>query len=234
MKPSSESIYYNDLSPYFVKDPLNKDSFLIPPPNLASLVTDSTTRISGPNVQPINLFDNYTELLTEILIRLPYQMKKLCLSSSAVPSSSDQILTKYQQSLSQITGMFEFSAWTHYLCEYLLLRQCHYLKRLIKKLLQILSGSKDKYRKFKDQHILITSLKSLVILCGLESSPEPQSMLNMGGSIVMATESLSTVNEINHGMLPLIYFNLIKPNKIISALFCLMTNLIIDNHIKYY
>jgi len=121
-------------------------------------------------------------------------MKKLCLSSTG-----DQAPAKYQQSLSQITNMFEFSAWTHYLCEYLLLPQCYYLKRLIKKLLQILSGSKDKYRKFKDQHILITSVKCLVGLCGLDSSPRPHSMLSRGASIGQATEALLTVNETDWG-----------------------------------
>ncbi|CAF1089325.1 unnamed protein product [Brachionus calyciflorus] len=35
IKVSTESIYYDELSPYFVKtDSLNKDSFVIPPPNL--------------------------------------------------------------------------------------------------------------------------------------------------------------------------------------------------------
>lgn len=92
--------------------------------------------------------------------------------------------------------MFEFSAWTHYLCEYLLLPQCYYLKRLIKKLLQILCGSKDKYRKFKDHHILITSMRSLVELCNMgASSPAPLSMLSMGSNINTATESLSIINE---------------------------------------
>ncbi len=110
--------------------------------------------------------------------------------------SEPSLNAQYQQNLSQITSMFEFSAWTHYLCEYLLLPQCYYLKRLIKKLLQILCGSKDKYRKFKDHHILITSMRSLVSLCPLGSSPPaPPSMLSMGSNINSATESLSVISE---------------------------------------
>ena len=104
-------------------------------------------------------------------------------------------MSQYQQNLCQITNMFDFSAWTHYLCEYLVLPQCYYLKRLVKKLLQILCGSKDKYRKFKDQHILIASVNSLVNLCNLDSSPSPMSMLCMGNNINQATESLSIINE---------------------------------------
>ena len=82
---SCEAKYYEELAPYFLKDPLNKDSFLIPAPNL--LLASSGLPQQSPNTQA-NLFDNYAELLTEILIRLPYQMKKLCLGSSSQGSWS--------------------------------------------------------------------------------------------------------------------------------------------------
>lgn len=199
MKFSNESKYYEELAPYFVKDPLNKDSFLIPAPNLLTVSETQSSKQALNLQQPTNLFDNYTELLTEILIRLPYQMKKLCLSTTtpSVQSVAETATNQYQQNLYQITTMFEFSAWTHYLCEYLLLPQCYYLKRLIKKLLQILCGSKEKYRKFKDQHILITSIRCLVGLCALISAPSPTSMLSMGNTINSATEALSVINEVN-------------------------------------
>jgi hypothetical protein len=218
MKFSNESSYYEELSPYFVHDPLNKDSFVIPAPILTSndyLATSQTKTTTTNNTTPnitgssINLFDNYSELLTEILIRLPYQMKKLCLGSSSSSSNSsattsnatatntDQATIQYQHNLSQIATMFEFSSWTHYLCEFLLLPQCQYLKRLIKKLLQILCGSKDKYRKFKDQHILTTCIKNVADLSPLNSSPAPFSMLGMGSTINQASESLLIVNELN-------------------------------------
>ena len=204
MKFSGEAAYYDELAPYFVRDPLNKDSFVIPAPNLvlnpdAFAALPATTQQPTKHLPTINLFDNYTELLTEILIRLPYQMKKLCLGGGTSSGSTTNTLaateSQYQANLCQISAMFEFSSWTHYLCEYLLLSQCFYLKRLIKKLLQILCGSKEKYRKFKDQHILTTCLVSMVNLCQLTSSPSPISMLGMGGTINQATESLSVVNE---------------------------------------
>jgi hypothetical protein len=241
MKLSYESRYYEELAPYFVKDPLNKDSFVIPPLNLligesSSSTASTATGTSGTNQQTakqassasnnsnqthtIDLFDNYTELLTEILIRLPYQMKKLCLGSSSSASSTivqpstiggatstaNDLASlnsiQHHMNLTQITNMFEFSSWTHYLCEYLVLPQCYYLKRLIKKLLQILCGSKDKYRKFKDQHILTTCIKNLTSLCHLSSSPCPVSMLGLGATVVQATEALSAVNLIqNQSML---------------------------------
>lgn len=190
IKISDEQKYYEELSPYFVKtDPLNKDSFVVPPPNLAlqneQPSQSSSSPVSTTSSNQTNLMDNYIELFTEILIRLPYQMKKLCLGSSNQSTSDVSV---------QISMQFDFSAWTHYLCEYLLLPQCSFLKRLIKKLLQILCGSKEKYRKFKDQHILSTALNNLVQVCFLPSSPSAQSMLRMGTTMSEALESLSVIN----------------------------------------
>lgn len=176
MKFSSEFKYYDELAPYFVRDPLNKDSFVVPAPNLQltsdppaapAAATAAATGVAAPLTTSTaqttqatytrDLFDNYTELLSEIIIRLPYQMKKLCLGSSSSTSSTttttcsgnapttsnlDAQVQQYQANLNLIGTMFDFAAWTHYLCEYLLVPQCHYLKRLIKKLLQILCGSK--------------------------------------------------------------------------------------------
>jgi hypothetical protein len=89
--------------------------------------------------------------------------------------------------------MFDFSSWTHYLCEYLFLPQCYYLKRLIKKLLQILCGSKEKYRKFKDHHMLTFNIKQIVMMADLNSAPKPQSMLTMGSTISQANNCISMV-----------------------------------------
>jgi hypothetical protein len=136
------------LAPYFVKDPLNKDSFVIPPLNLLNGESSSTsngstiagasattqqagkpTTSTGNNINQINaidLFDNFTDFLTKILIRLPYQIKKVCLGSSSSSSSSSTIpqttatggaayylvsLSSMQHSLNltQIISMFEFS-----------------------------------------------------------------------------------------------------------------------------
>jgi hypothetical protein len=267
MKYSNENKYHDELGPYFVRDPLNKDSFVIPPPVLGynnsetSSSNNTTSNNNNPQVKLANttlnldLFDNYTELLTEILIRLPYQMKKLCLSSSSSSSSSncntttpqanaplssssqsgagtnpqDSLNLLHQQNLALLTNTFDFSSWTHYLCEYLVLPQCYYLKRLIKKLLQILCGSKDKYRKFKDQHLLTTCIRQIVNICYLLSSPQPTSTLNLGPTISQANQSISTINinpsnnlltinntnkssHINNNTTPpkLTYYNLIK------------------------
>ena len=230
MKFSDESKYYPELAPFFVNDPLNKDSFVIPPPNLTYASSETSIGTAGnatsankttankpvnDSASKIDLFDNYVELLTEILIRLPYQMKKLCLgnqTSSAPAATADSGATPttttpttgshqshYQQILNQIaTTAFDFAPWTHYLCEYLQLGpSCYYLKRLIKKLLQILCSSKDKYRKFKDQHILTECTQQLTRLCPLKSAPVPQSLLNMGHTLQECMDAISTCNPSN-------------------------------------
>lgn len=178
IKFNNEFKYYDELTPYFVRDSLNKDSFVVPVPNL-SLNSDSNTgtnptapqppqpsqpsnsnpsqqqqaSTNGSSTSKKEIMDNYTELLSEIVIRLPYQIKKLCLgvvtsSTSTQTASSttniDSQSAQYQANLNSIADMFDFASWTHYLCEYLLVPHCHYLKRLIKKLLQILCGSKVK------------------------------------------------------------------------------------------
>lgn len=212
MKFSAEFKYYDELAPYFVRDPLNKDSFVVPAPNLqltsdpppsqaqqqppqpqsssstttaqnnaatntnnntTTATTQKPTTSSASALPSRDLFDNYTELFTEMLIRLPYQMKKLCLGTSATTTTTTtgtssaatgvvtgDVAQQHQNNLNQIANMFDFSAWTHYLCEYLLVPQCHYLKRLIKKLLQILCGSKVYIIKKLDQ-ILIGKLLHL-------------------------------------------------------------------------
>lgn len=235
IKFSDEARFYEDLAPFFVPDPLNKDSFVIPPPNLVAVSSSvvssngagvksensqaaqassgNTKPTSGQNSVKIELFDNYVELLTEILIRLPYQMKKLCLGTSSSGSSQASAVAsqstatcdspsasststhhqQYQLALNQIaTTAFDFTPWTHYLCEYLMLGpQCYFLKRLIKKLLQILCGSKDKYRKLKDNHILNECSRQLIRLCPLRSAPNIPSSLGSTDSGA-STPSLTT------------------------------------------
>ena len=221
-----ESSYYDELAPYFVKDALNKDSFVIPPPNLtsqtstninnptATTIVDSNNSNQAQNItesvslkiSKLNLFDNYVELLTEILLRIPYQMKKLCTnnniasnnlqSASQLQQAENSGLSQYQLVLNQISNvLFDFSNWIFYLCEYYQFPQCYYLKRLIKKMLQIICNSRDKYRLFKDQHILTTSVLKVVELCPLNSAPSPFSLLEMGHNLSDAYESITVLSN---------------------------------------
>jgi E3 ubiquitin-protein ligase UBR4 len=50
---------------------------------------------------------------------------------------------------------------------------------------------KEKYRKFKDQHILTTCLRQLSTLCPLPSHPTPISMLSLGSTLSSANDTIS-------------------------------------------
>ena len=172
---TGEHNFYDELAPYFVRDPLNKESFVIP--------TAAALRLE--------LFDNFSELFTELLVKIPYQIKKFCLSST--PSDSTT-LQNHSSALAQINATFDFGSWAHYLCEYLLLPSCHFLKRLNKKLLQILCNSKEKYRKIKDQHILTIRLKQLIALCNPSSDALPPK-LNYS-NLIKVDEHFKSVLEV--------------------------------------
>ena len=90
-----------------------------------------------------DVFESYPELLAEIATRLPYQMKKVfdtTMESRSFLLSND---------------------WQTCLCEYYILPQANFLKRQIRKLLMYICGSRDKYRKLRDLHVLSTNLDEI-------------------------------------------------------------------------
>lgn len=139
VKVEQDLKYLDEMSPFFVRDTTQK----------------------GPTSE---IFYSYTQWLSETIIRLPYQMRKL----------------------SELKPYINLNSWCFFICEYLMLPQCYFLKRLMKKLLQLLCGSKEKYRKFKDNHILIINFKVISNICPLISSP-----------IRTNNHHLKTLDEIN-------------------------------------
>ncbi|CAF1322792.1 unnamed protein product, partial [Rotaria sordida] len=90
-----------------------------------------------------DVFEAYPELLAEIATRLPYQMKKVI----DYTSESRPFLLS--------------SDWQKCLCEYYVLPQGSFLKRQIRKLLMYICGSRDKYRKLRDFHVLSTNITEI-------------------------------------------------------------------------
>ncbi|CAF3538830.1 unnamed protein product [Rotaria sp. Silwood1] len=156
---------------YLVKQPidenlLNEQTMLSPSGTTTSTNNSQTSSISImtllkplnqqslPDLSPFfykqytkhhanDVFEAYPELLAEIATRLPYQMKKVIdYTSEAHPFllSSD---------------------WQKCLCEYYVLPQGSFLKRQIRKLLMYICGSRDKYRKLRDFHVLSTNLSEI-------------------------------------------------------------------------
>ncbi|UJR08441.1 hypothetical protein I4U23_012711 [Adineta vaga] len=107
-------------------------------PDLSPFFYKQYTKHHGNDV-----FEAYPELLAEIATRLPYQMKKVfdCTSESRPFLLS--------------------SDWQKCLCEYYVLPQASFLKRQIRKLLMYICGSREKYRKLRDLHVLSTNLSEI-------------------------------------------------------------------------
>lgn len=110
---------------------------------------------SEPDMQPFfsplcfngcsDVFELYPTVLTEMAVRLPYQILKL---STTNASSRDW----YQSTCESLTFI---------LCEYMMIVQSAILRRLVRKLLLYICGSKEKYRQIRDIHSLDAHIKMI-------------------------------------------------------------------------
>lgn len=94
-----------------------------------------------------DVFEAYPQLLTDMVLRLPYQIKKIV---SSHPSSPSVVFNQ---------------AWYSYLCEYMMMQQTPFVRRQVRKLLLFICGSKDKYRQLRDFHALESHMKDVKIIC---------------------------------------------------------------------
>lgn len=86
-----------------------------------------------------DLFEPYPQLLTEMTLRLPYQVHKYAENSS--------VQTAFEQ------------PWYFYLCEYMMSYQTPFVRRPVRKLLLFICGNKEKYRQLRDLHALISHVR---------------------------------------------------------------------------
>ena len=108
--------------------------------------------------QAHDVFEPYPQLLTEMALRLPYQVRKI----------SEGLSEKVHFS----------SSWYYFLCEYMMTRQTDTVRRQVRKLLLYICGTKEKYRELRDLHSLGSHVKSIraivaeagVVLGGEEAS----------------------------------------------------------------
>ena len=93
-----------------------------------------------------DIFASYPQLLTELLLRVPYQIKKVS-SGAAVPR-------------------VEFGkAWKSCLAEFMLFQQSTPVKKQVRKLLLVLCKTKEKYRQLRDLHALAFHLQFIRDVC---------------------------------------------------------------------
>lgn len=92
-----------------------------------------------------DIFELYPTVLTEMAVRLPYQILKLS--------------TIHAPSYDWYHNISEFLTFT--LCEYMMVVQSPILRRLVRKLLLYICGSKEKYRQIRDIHSLDVHIKMI-------------------------------------------------------------------------
>lgn len=117
---------------------------------------------TSPDMQPFfarqyikghynDIFELYPQVLTEMAVRLPYQIMKL--ASSGSNSSSTQ-----QHS-------YDSAQMTYTLCEYMMYLHSPILRRQVRKLLLYMCGNKERYRKLRDLHSLNEHMKAIKQCC---------------------------------------------------------------------
>ncbi|CAD6222096.1 GSCOCG00011717001-RA-CDS, partial [Cotesia congregata] len=121
----------------------------------------------------VDVFEPYPQLLTEMALRLPYQVHKYGENISVHPS-------------------FDQQAWYFYLCEYMMLYQTPFIRRQVRKLLQFICGNKEKYRQLRDLHALVSHMQSVQQLCNSGGYDPFQTHLN---SINLPYDSLVELME---------------------------------------
>ncbi|KAH8263174.1 hypothetical protein KR044_005513 [Drosophila immigrans] len=131
-----------------------------------------------------DIFESYDGLLTEIIVRLPYQILRL---SSAHPDNYD-------------SGFCE--AMTFTLCEYMMLNLNPLLRRQVRKLLMYICGSKEKFRMYRDGHSLDAHFRVVKRVCSIVSSKNgapynANPPLLSYDALVELTEHLRTCQEIS-------------------------------------
>ena len=110
-----------------------------PPPDMAPFFLKQYVKSHANDV-----FEAYPQLLTEMALRIPYQMKKISESGNEPMPHFDQ-------------------AWFYQLCELMITPQAPFVKRQVRKLLLLICGSKEQYRQLRDMHTLETRIREIKI-----------------------------------------------------------------------
>jgi E3 ubiquitin-protein ligase UBR4 len=113
-------------------------------PTLYGPVPDMQPFFARQYIKGLNdIFELYPQVLTEMAVRLPYQILKL------TNSNANQQQHTYD------------SALTFTLCEYMLHMQSPSIRRQVRKLLLYMCGNKERYRKLRDLHSLNEHMKAI-------------------------------------------------------------------------
>ncbi|KAI0242917.1 E3 ubiquitin-protein ligase UBR4 [Lamellibrachia satsuma] len=147
----------------------------LPPPDMSPFFLRQYVKGHANDV-----FEDYPQLLTEMMLRLPYQVKKIA-EGTSIPPVFDQ-------------------SWFHILAQYMMTQQAPFVRRQVRKLLLYICGSKEKYRQLRDMHALQTHMDEVHVVCdsaGLDtSSAETTSIILPYDVLIELIEHLTACSEI--------------------------------------
>ncbi|XP_015793075.1 E3 ubiquitin-protein ligase UBR4-like isoform X2 [Tetranychus urticae] len=126
-----------------------------------------------------DIFATYPQLLTEMVLKLPYQIKKISNSYSA----TKQIAFPH--------------AWLDVLCEYMMIQLAPMIRKQVRKLLNFICGSKEKYRQVRDFHALEYHFNEIKKICQQGGFNETSETTGRQGVIISLTYD-STIVLIEH------------------------------------
>ncbi|KFM56803.1 E3 ubiquitin-protein ligase UBR4, partial [Stegodyphus mimosarum] len=156
---------------------LLKSHPLSPPPDMSPFFLKQYVKGHANDV-----FEAYPQLLTEMVLRLPYQIKKIL---NLMPGSQPVVFSQ---------------SWFLYLCEYMMMQQTPFVRRQVRKLLLYICGSKDKYRQLRDFHALESHMEDVKMICnqgGYEDFSPNNTMLSLSyDSLINMIEHLKACSDI--------------------------------------
>ena len=149
-----------------------------PPPDMAPFFLKQYVKSHSTDV-----FEAYPQLLTEMALRIPYQMRKIAESGQEPVPHFDQ-------------------AWFYQLCELMMTPQAPFVKRQVRKLLLLICGTKEQYRQLRDMHTLETRIREVratVAKGGFDPLASGSAIQLQYDSMIQLIEQLKTCVEVAEG-----------------------------------
>ncbi|KAG5896473.1 hypothetical protein JTB14_005854 [Gonioctena quinquepunctata] len=136
---------------------LLKDHLPHPPPDMTPFFQRQFVKDNQ------DVFQTYPQLLTEIALRLPYQVHRHSEISESIGNAFDV-------------------SWYNHLCDYMMTSQTPFVRRQVRKLLMFICGNKETYRQLRDLHGLKNHMKGIRECCtrgGYQPAEDIQHALNL-------------------------------------------------------
>lgn len=147
-----------------------------------------------------DVFQTYPQLLTEIVLRLPYQVHRHAEVSESIDTAFDYSWYVSPHNLNSIISLNKNSRY-NLLCDYMMTPQTPFVRRQVRKLLMFICGNKEAYRQLRDQHGLRNHMKGARECCikgGYQPSEDIQFAISLPyDSLVELMEHLKFCVEVS-------------------------------------